>query len=319
MAHVLITTDYLAPGTEPGDEVAALLRENGHEPAHRPHAGPRTPEEQASLLDGFAGAILASEPVTAAMLEAAGDLKVLARSGVGYDSIDVEAAQARGVRVCNAPGTNHHSVAELALGLLISVARRIPQVHAAVADGGWPRDAGQELRGAVLGVVGYGPSGRAIAQLGRALGMRVRVVTQHPDPSAEEGISFTSMEEAVAEADYLTLHTKASRGAGPLIDASVLKAMKPSAALINTARGSLVDEQALADALASGEIAAAGLDVLEAEPLPESSPLRGLDSVIITSHLAGQTAQARRRAGLVAAQAVVDVLAGREPAHPVDR
>ncbi|MHC5557902.1 phosphoglycerate dehydrogenase [Kocuria sp. U4B] len=314
MARILITTDYLVPG----DDVDRLLRQHGHEPIHSPSTGARRDEDRAALLTGIDGAILASEPVTADMLTAADRLKVLARSGVGYDSIDVPAAAARGIRVCNAPGTNHHSVAELTIGLIIMAARRLTEVTTAVRAGHWPREAGHELRGATLGIIGYGPSGRATARLGLAPGMTVLVSTSHPDAD-DPSVQFTDLDTVIGTADYLSLHTRAGTATQRLIDASRLQSMKPTAVLINTARGSLVDEHALADALGKGTIAAAALDVLETEPLPDDSPLRALENVTITSHLAGQTVEARARAGLAAAQAVIDVLASREPAHPVDR
>ena len=313
-ARILITTDYLRPG----DDVDQLLREHGLEPVYAPAQGLRTAQERTSLFEGISGAIVASEPVTSDMLAGADALQVIARSGVGYDSIDVTAASAHGIRVCNAPGTNHHSVAELTIGLIITAARRLVEVTSAVREGRWPRDAGRELRGSTLGIIGYGPSGRATANLGIALGMTVLVSTSHPDPD-DTAIRFTDLDTVIGSADYLSLHTKAGHGTGQLIDAPRLQAMKPTAVLINTARGSLVDEEALAKAVCDGTIAGAAVDVLENEPLPSDSPLHGLENVYITSHLAGQTAQARTRAGLAAAHAVIDVLENREPAHPVDR
>lgn len=312
MARILITTDYLSPG----DEVDQFLNQHGYDTEHCPFRGPRNYPEQAKLLEGFDGAILASEPIPAKTLENADRLKVIARSGVGHDSIDVAAATAGNILVCNAPATNHHSVAELTVGLMITVARRLVDVSAAVRTGAWPRLPGRELRGATLGVVGYGPSGRAVAQLGTALGMRVKVSTSHPDES--RAVHYATREEVIRSADFLTLHTRGAPSAQKLIDTPQLSSMKNSAVLINTARGSLVNEIALEEALRSGTIAAAALDVFETEPLPSSSPLRKLDNVIITSHLAGQTTEARRRAGLVAAQSVVDVLDGRRPAHPIN-
>jgi phosphoglycerate dehydrogenase-like enzyme len=312
--RILITTDYL----HPGDTVDQLLRDHGLEPVYSPSRGPRSAEERRSLFDGVSGAILASEPVTADMLTGAASLKVIARTGVGYDSIDVEAAGAQGIRVCNAPGTNHHSVAELTIGLIIMAARRLAEVTTAVRQGHWPREAGRELRGSALGIIGYGPSGRATAQLGTALGMNVLVSTAHPGPDTS-AIRFTDLDTVIREADYLSLHTRGGQSTGKLIDAGRLHMMKPTAVLINTARGSLVDEEALAKALYDGTIAGAALDVLETEPLPGDSPLRALDNVLITSHLAGQTTEARTLAGLAAAHAVIDVLENREPAHPVDR
>lgn len=313
-ARILITTDYL----HPGDPVDQLLREHGLEPVYSPSLRPRTLEERSSLFEGISGAILASEPVTADMLTGAASLKVIARSGVGYDSIDTQAAAAQGVRVCNAPGTNHHSVAELTIGLIIMAARHLVEVTTAVRKGTWPRDAGHELRGSTLGIIGYGPSGRATANLGAALGMTVLISTAHPDPDTSAA-RFADLDTVIRNADYLSLHTRGGQSAGKLIDESRLQAMKPTAVLINTARGSLVDEEALAKALHDGTIAGAALDVLESEPLPADSPLRGLDNALITSHLAGQTTEARTRAGLAAAHAVIDVLENRQPAHPVDR
>ena len=313
MSRVLVTTDYL----HPGDEVDALLRKHGHQVSYRPAVGVRGTEEALALFDGIAGAVVASEPVTAEMLARATDLRVIARSGVGYDSIDVAAAAARGIRVCNTPGVNHDAVAELTIALMLMAARRLTSVIDGVREGRWPRDAGHELRGATLGVLGYGPSGRAVARLGAAFGMTVLVDTGHPDASAA-GVQFVDRDTVIAAADYLSLHSRASAATGRMIDRDVLSAMKDTAVLINTARGALVDEEALADALETGQIAGAALDVVDVEPLPADSRLRGLDNVVITSHLAGQTVEARARAGLAAAHAVIDVLDGREPEHPVD-
>ena len=312
MARILVTTDYLRPG----DEVDTLLRKHGHHVTYKPSSGPRQRADALALFDDIDGAIVASEPITAEMLSHADALKVIARSGVGYDSIDTAAAAARGIRVCNTPGVNHDAVAELTIALMLMAARRLTTIVDGVRGGRWPRDAGHELRGATLGIVGYGPSGRAVAHLAAAFGMTVLVNTGHADP-ASTGVQFVDRNTVIAAADYLSLHTRSDPSAHRIIGPAALKAMKTTAVLINTARGSLVDEDALADALLAGQIAGAALDVVDIEPLPASSRLRGLDNVIITSHLAGQTVEARSRAGLAAAHAVIDVLDGREPTHPV--
>jgi D-3-phosphoglycerate dehydrogenase/(S)-sulfolactate dehydrogenase len=312
MSRILVTTDYL----HPGDEVDALLRKHGHHVTYSPAVRARGTGEALALLDRVDGAIVASEPITAEMLLRATDLKVIARSGVGYDSIDVAAAAARGIRVCNTPGVNHDSVAELTIALMLMAARRLPAIIDGVRAGRWPRDAGHEVRGATLGILGYGPSGRAVAELGAAFGMTVLVNTAHPDP-AFTGVQFVDRETVIAAADYLSLHTRPTPDTHRMIGRDVFRAMKSTAVLINTARGSLVDEDALAQALADGHIAGAALDVVDVEPLPADSPLRGRDDVIITSHLAGQTVEARARAGIAAAHAVIDVLDGRQPAHPI--
>ena len=168
------------------------------------------------------------------------------------------------------------------------------------------------------GALSMAPGGRAVARLAAAFGMTVLVNTAHPDPTAA-GVEFVDRDTTIATADYLSLHARATAATGRMIDRDVLNAMKPASVLINTARGSLVDEEALADALESGQIAGAALNVVDVEPLPADCRLRGLEKVIITSHLAGHTVEARARAVLAAAHAVIDVLDAREPDHPVDR
>ncbi|MDN5587637.1 phosphoglycerate dehydrogenase [Brevibacterium aurantiacum] len=305
--RIVITTDYL----EPGDSVDRLLRENGLDPVYSPAAGRRTEDVQRNLLKGAVGAIVASEPITRDMLAEAADLRILARSGVGYDSVDTTAAQEFGIRVANTPGVNHHAVAELTLALMLNCAKHFSDVIAGTNAGQWPRTAGTELRGKTLGVIGYGPSGKAIAAIGAALGMKVIVGTSHPDTEAGPSIEFADVDTVVAAADYLTLHARAA--GTPMIDADRLAAMKDTAFLINTARGSLIDEAALVDALERGQIAGAALDVLETEPMSKDNPLRNFDNVWITSHLAGQTVEARERVGIAAARTVIDVLDGKEP------
>lgn len=306
--RIVITTDYLRPG----DTVDAMLRQRGLEPVYSPAGGHRTDEEKLDLFQSAVGAIAASEPITRDMLASAPTLKVLARAGVGYDNVDTDAAVELGIRVCNTPRVNHHAVAEMALALMLACARRLNTVLPGVADGGWPRAAGTELQGKTLGIIGYGPSGRAIAALGVALGMRVLVSTAHPDSEQSAGIEFADVDTTIRAADYLSLHSRAGTG-DPIIGAATFTAMKDSAILINTARGSLVDEVALVQALNDGEIAGAGLDVLQREPLVADNPLRAMSNVVITSHLAGQTLEARERAGVAAAQAVIDVLDGKTP------
>lgn len=305
---IVITTDCLGPG----DSVDRLLRDHGLDPVYSPAAGSRTEDEQRNLLKGAVGAIVASEPITRDMLSEATDLRTLARSGVGYDSVDIAAAEEFGIHVANTPGVNHDAVAKLALALMLNCAKRLNDVITGTKSGQWPRTAGRELRGKTLGVIGFGPSGKAISAIGAALGMKVIVGTSHPDTKADPSIEFAKVDTVVAAADYLTLHARAT--GTPIIGADRFAAMKDTAYLINTARGSLIDEAALVDALDHGQIAGAALDVLETEPMSKDNPLRNFDNVWITSHLAGQTVEARERAGLAAAQAVIDVLDGKDPA-----
>ncbi|WP_415975766.1 phosphoglycerate dehydrogenase [Rhodococcus sp. 077-4] len=303
MATILITTDYL----HPGDDVDALLRVRGHTTVHSPASGTRPAGEMAALLSASDAAIIASEPVTAEMLDAAPSLRVIARSGVGYDSIDVDAATRRGILVCNTPGANRHAVAEMTMALLLMCARRIEETTDGVRNGQWPRHDTRQLRGATLGIIGLGPSARAVIDLARAFGMTILVTTGHPDPGLP--VTYADKHELLHDADFVSLHSRATTSGAPIIDADALSAMKPTAYLVNTARGSLVDEKALADALRTGVIAGAALDVFATEPPNPRNPLLCIPTVIATSHLAGQTREARREASVAAANSVIAALA----------
>ncbi|PJJ54249.1 D-3-phosphoglycerate dehydrogenase/(S)-sulfolactate dehydrogenase [Mumia flava] len=310
MPRVLITTDYLCPG----DDVDAYLRAAGMDTVHLPMRGARDPEELAAALEGIDAALIANEPMTADVLGRADRLRAVVRTGVGYDSVDVEAAARHGITVSNLPGINANAVAEYTLGLLLASARRLVASAAGVAAGGWPREDGHELRGATLGLVGFGASARAVTPLARAFGMEVLCTTQVPpdergDVAGE--VSFVGLEELLARSDYVSIHTALNDRTRGLIDADAFTRMKPNAILINTARGPIVDEQALVDAVRDRRIAGAALDVVAAEPLPPDSPLRDVDGIVVYSHMAGQTAEARAAAGMRGAEEIVAALAGR--------
>ncbi|MFY1669612.1 phosphoglycerate dehydrogenase [Plantactinospora sp. WMMB334] len=307
MARVLVTTDYLRPG----DEVDEYLRSAGCMTVHRPLRGSRAPEELVAALRGIDAALIANEPLTADVLARAPSLRVVVRTGVGYDSVDVAAATRQGITVSNLPGINANAVAEYTLGLLLTTARRLVQAAAGVAAGRWPRDDGHELRGATLGLIGYGASARAVVPLARAFGMSILCVTtvppgQRPDPD----VRFVELDELLRTSDYVSVHAALTGRTRGLLDAAAFARMKPTAFVINTARGPIVDEQALASAVRDGRIAGAALDVVSTEPLPSDSPLRSVDGIVVYSHLAGQTAEARRAAGLRGAAELLDALAG---------
>ena len=303
---VLVTTDYL----EPGDEVDLLLRGAGYATRHRPLRGPRTEDDLVSALDGAVGALVANEPMTAAVFARVPELRAVVRTGVGYDSVDVDAATRAGVSVSNLPGINANAVAEYTLALLLAQARRLVPVATGVAAGGWPRDDGTELRGKVLGLIGYGATARAVVPLARAFGMTVQCTTGVPDPAAEGAVRFVELPDLLATSDFVSVHTALTPATRGLLDAGALALMRPGAHLVNTARGPIVDETALADAVASGRLAGAALDVTGTEPLPADSPLRGVEGITVFSHLAGQTAEARRAAGLDGARELVAALRG---------
>ncbi|RSM87546.1 hydroxyacid dehydrogenase [Kibdelosporangium aridum] len=310
--RVLITTDYLRPG----DDVDLYLRSSGLETVHLPMAGRRDPGQLAAALAGIDGALVANEPLTADVLAGAPRLRAIVRTGVGYDSIDVVAAAHLGITVSNLPGINANAVAEYTVGLLLAGARRLVQSAHGVAQGNWPREDGHELRGSTLGLIGYGASARAVVPLARAFGMSVVCTTSVPTRS-DPAVRFVALPELLATSDYVSVHTALTERTHGLLDESAFKQMKPNALLINTARGAIVDEDALVAAVRTGEIAGAALDVVSDEPLPPSSPLRGVDGIVVYSHMAGQTAEARAVAGRRGAEELVAALAGR-PRFPVN-
>ncbi|MFD4828562.1 phosphoglycerate dehydrogenase [Streptomyces uncialis] len=315
--RVLVTTPYL----EPGGAVDRILRDAGLDPVFARRADREAVGTTlAECVADVAGVVAGTDAFSAEVIEAAPGLRILSRCGVGYDNIDVEAATRHGVAVAITPGTNRVSVAEHVLALMLNGARRIPQNLAAVRGGGWTQESGRELRGATLGVVGLGSIGRTVARAALALGMRVVVHDPWLDEDflTETGVEALPLDDVLAAADFLTLHISLDETTRHLIDAAALRRMKPDAYLINTARGGVVDEDALADAVEAGRLAGAALDVTEQEPLPADSRLRALDSVIVTAHIAAATVEARARSGAMAARHVVELLAGRTPEHLVN-
>src|SRR5438309_10603289 len=250
--------------------------------------------------------------VTVVLMIRPPDLKLIERAGIGVDTIDVHAATRRGVAVMNAPGANTVSAAEHALGLLLALVRHIPWAADAMRRGDWDRKRfeGTELRGKTIGVVGLGRIGGHVTQLARAFGMTVvghdPYVT--PERGAELQVRLLPLEQLLQAADVVTLHVALTDQTRHLINAQRLSLMKPTAVLLNTARGELVDEAALVEAIKLKHISGAAVDVFAQEPLPADAPLRKLDRVILTPHLAASTAEAQERVSLEILTAVRDAL-----------
>jgi D-3-phosphoglycerate dehydrogenase len=304
VARVLVTETIAASGLD-------LLRDAGHEVDVQEGLDP------AALLEAIAGAqgliIRSATKVTAEVIEAGSDLVVVGRAGVGLDNVDVDAATAQGVMVVNAPESNILSAAEQAMALLLAQARNVPQAHAALVDGRWERSKweGVELHGKTLGIVGLGRVGTLVAQ--RALSFGMRLIAYDPYVSAERarhlGVELRTLDELVAEADFLTVHLPKNAETVGLIGAELLARAKPGIRIVNTARGGIIDEAALADAIKAGRVGGAGLDVFDKEPTTES-PLFGLASVVVTPHLGASTAEAQDKAGVTIAEQVLLALSG---------
>ena len=248
--------------------------------------------------------------VTTSVIEAARRLKVIGRAGNGLDNIDVATATQRGIAVLNAPSVSSNSTAEFALAQLLSLSRNLPQAHASMRAGEWQpaRFMGTQVMSKSVGVIGFGAVGRKFARLCLALKMEVLVHDPFLNFENEEaGIEAVTLEELLARADYVSLHCPLTERTRHLIDAVKLAQMKPGARLINCARGELIDETALLEALQSGRLAGAALDVYASEP-PVNSPLLTLDSVVLTPHLGASTEEAQQMVGLKIANDVADLL-----------
>ncbi|GBD11607.1 Hydroxypyruvate reductase [bacterium HR23] len=242
--------------------------------------------------------IRASTRFTREVLEQCPRLKHIAVFGIGVDHIDMDACRRLGITVSNTPGYSAQSVAELAVALLLAVANRIALHDRLVRQGRWSQRGYRiQLEGKTLGVVGLGPIGERVATLGRGLGMRVVAWTFHPSPERGRalGVEFLPLEDLFRQSDAVSIHLRLSPESRGLIGRRLLEMMKPTAILVNTARGPIVDEEALADLLAQGRIAGAGLDVFGREPLPPEHPFCRLDTVVLSPHTGGMTPEANDR------------------------
>jgi len=268
----------------------------------------------AAIIAGYDGIVIRSETkLTADLIERAERLKVIGRAGVGVDNVDLDAATRRGIVVANAPESTVISAAEQTIGLLVALARNIPQAHAALKQGRWERSrwSGFELDGKTLGIVGFGRIGQQVAR--RAIGLGMRVIAYDPFVSDERfrelGVEpAETLDLVLGGADIVTLHSPLTDETRHLIDRDAIAKMRDGARLVNAARGALVDEGALEEAIRSGKLAGAALDVFSKEPY--TGPLLELDEVVTTPHLAASTDEAQDRAGLIVAEQVVAALDG---------
>jgi D-3-phosphoglycerate dehydrogenase len=316
MPKVLITPAPLAGLDGPHLQV---LREAGFEFAYPPVKHQLSEEELLDQLKNVKAALAGSEPYTPRVFKAHPQLRVVARAGVGYDAVNLEAATASGVAVAIAPGTNQESVAEHTFALILAVAKNLISQHTGTRGGHWPRQANLPLRGRTLGIGGLGRIGKAVAVRGAAFGMKLIAYEPFPDQAfvKQYGIELVGIDRLLTESDYLTLHMPLTRESRQLINKQTLARMKPTAFLINTARGGLVCEPDLVEALKARRIAVAGIDVFEDEPPPRDHPLFGFDNVVFTPHSAGVDLQSRDDMALSAARAIVALSKGQWPSEQI--
>lgn len=312
---VLVASRSFGPNCP--DAVQRLIS-SGVELVANPWGRAPNENELASVIGDFDALISGTEPVTARVLTSAAHLKIIAKHGVGFDNIDLDAAVAHQIPVAIAGGAIADSVADMALALLLACARHIPQGDRAVRRGKWPRLVGVELRGKTLGVVGLGQIGREVVKRAKSFGMNIVAhdVFRHEQFAQEHGVRYLSLNDLLAESDFVTLHAPVTDESRFLINAMTLMLMKPTAYLINTARGELIDEAALAEALRERRIAGAACDVFLREP-PGDNALLTLDNFIAAPHGAGQTQDGLRKLGEVTVDNILRVLNGQEPLYRV--
>ncbi len=296
-----------------------LLRKNDIEPVFPPYPHPLTEDQLLELIAPFDALIFGLEPLTERVFEKAKNLKVVSKHGVGVDNVDIDAATKRGIVVANAPGTNENAVAELTIGFLFMLARHIVQLYKSLQKKQWEKMVGIELEGKTLGVLGTGRIGKRVAKKAMALGMQVLGydLVHDQELSSHPQFQYVSLEQLLRESDFVTLHLPLSEETKKLINREKLALMKETAFLINTARGGIVDEEALFEILKKGKIAGAALDVFSQEP-PFNNPILELPNVITTPHIGADTKEAVRNMDEVSAKNVILVLQGKPPLHSVN-
>lgn len=290
------------------------LKAHGCEVDLRPPTNPMTAAELGALLPGYDGVVLGLDSCDESALAGADRLRVISRYGVGYDEVDLDAAARKGIAVTNTPGANQIAVAELTIALMFALARQVPLIASAARQNQWKRPTGIELTGKTLGLIGFGAIGREVAR--RALGIGMLVIAYDPFFKGEfPGVTLVTLEEVISRGQIISLHAALTPENHHLINAERLAQMQPGALLLNTARGGLVDEQALYDALSFGKLRGAAMDAFETEP-PENSPLLTLDNFIATPHIGATTHESVERMAMMAARNLVAVLRG-EPCESI--
>jgi D-3-phosphoglycerate dehydrogenase/(S)-sulfolactate dehydrogenase len=320
MPTVVITPEHLFTNPSPFVEI---LERNGFEvryPENRTLARGETPEAEVIANVQMADAVIAGgEAYSASILAALPGLRVIARAGVGYDRVDVAAATERGIAVTITPNANHECVAEHTLAMMFAAAKNIIASDRSTREGKWDRTLTEPVRGKTFGILGLGRIGRSVAVRVKALGMRVIACEQQPNASfvrAQE-IELVGLDELLARSDFLSLHCPACPETNGIINRHTLAKMKPMATLINTARGKLVVEADLVEALRAGTIRSACIDVFEQEPPRADNPLFALSNVILAPHLGGMDKLSLENMGIESAENIVNLYLGRWPVGAV--
>jgi D-3-phosphoglycerate dehydrogenase len=317
MKRVLVTARIFG---HVSDQSFDIFKTNGIEVVPNPHRGKRLYEDALiALIGGVDGLLTGVDEVTSKVIHGADKLKVISKFGTGVDNIDVTAATEKGIVVTNAPGMNSDAVADMTFALMLAAARKIPFAFTQVQQEKWPLIIGTGVWGKSLGIIGLGEIGKRVALRANGFNMEVMSYEKFPDENfiREQNIKLVSLEQLLQTSDFVSIHVPLTDETRHLIGAAEIELMKPTAIMINTARGGIVNEEALYNGLRSGKPATAAFDVLKEEP-PADRSLLDLDNFIITPHISPFTKEAIGAAERLSAQNLIDVLNGRYPANIVN-
>lgn len=316
MAIILTTPRSFAGCTKAQD----LLRQAGHEVRVMRPDKPYSAKELCLMIQGVDALIAGLDEVDSQVIQAGlPSLKIIARNGAGYNNVDVATAKRNGVQVTVTPGANSIAVCELAFALMMGLSRKVHSMDANVRNGQWNRVQGSELFGKTLGVIGTGAIGSSLIQRCAAFGMEIMAYDLYPKENLvqEYGVQYVDLERIYKAADFVSLHLPSTPETKGMINSNVISRMKKGACIINTARGDLIDENALFTALESGHLGGAGLDAFSSEPFIDKR-FWGLSNVIMTPHSGAYTVEAVERTLMAAAEEVLRVLANKKPLYPID-
>ena len=316
MKVMITATSFSEVSREPEDRLVAA----GYELVHNPYGRPMTPEELRPLLKGIDGVAAGVDQWFPPAFDEADRLKVLARHGAGMDCVDIAECTKHGIVVANIPGANAEAVADMSFALMLAVARHVPEGDRTTKAGQWINTYGVDVYGATLGLFAMGRIGRGVARRGRGFNMRILAYDPYFDErfAAQVGVErAASLEQVMREADFVSIHAPLSDQTRKIINADRIGLMKPTAVLVNTARGAIIDEEALADALEAGRIFGAGLDVYAAEP-PTQSRLLKCQRAVTMPHNSSNTPGALRAMGDGVVDAIIAVFEGRRPQYCVN-
>lgn len=298
-------------------DLIARLEAICDEVVYNPHPRPLQADELTSLLTDCEGYIAGLDFITAEVIRACPALRVISRYGAGVDRVDLAAAKGAGIRVTNTPGANSIAVAELAMGLILSLARRIPSLDRSTRSGDWVRSTGVEISGGTIGIVGLGAIGKKLATMAHGFGMTVLAHDPYADTeyAATHDITLLPFERLIACSDVISLHVPLTDSTRHMIGAEQLHRMKDSVLLVNTSRGGLIDETAALAAVRAGTVGGIGLDTFEEEPPAAHRPLFAFDNVVVTPHTGAHTTEATRRMAEMAVDNLIDGLTSESPSN----